>query len=101
MTERTEWHGVQAWGRLAEICAQYLVKGKLVYVEGPLRREKWTDKAGIKREHVRIHILGMKMLGGKASESASHSEPVPEPTAPAAEETSVDGTPITDEDIPF
>ena len=47
--ERTEWHNVVAWGKLAEICSQYLTKGKLIYVEGSLRTESWDDKESGKK----------------------------------------------------
>ena len=47
--EATEWFHVVAWGKLAEICGQYLRKGRQVYVEGPLRTRKYTDKSGVER----------------------------------------------------
>lgn len=49
--DRTEWHNVVAWGKLADICEQYLTKGKLIYVEGSLRTESWDDKHTGKRGH--------------------------------------------------
>src|SRR5690554_7863187 len=47
--ERTEWHRVVAWSRLAEICQQYLKKGSLVYIEGPIQTRSWEDKDGQKK----------------------------------------------------
>lgn len=65
--ERTEWHRVVAWGRLAEICQQYLNKGSLVYIEGPLQTRQWEDKQGQKRYTTEIKALQMTMLDSKGS----------------------------------
>ena len=65
--ERTEWHRVVAWGRLAEICQQYLTKGSLVYIEGPLQTNQWEDKQGQKRYTTEIKALQMTMLDSKGS----------------------------------
>ncbi|MTI88674.1 MAG: single-stranded DNA-binding protein [Balneolaceae bacterium] len=65
--ERTEWHRVVAWGRLAEICQQYLKKGSQVYIEGPIQTRKWEDKEGQKRYTTEIKALQMTMLDSKGS----------------------------------
>lgn len=65
--ERTEWHRVVAWGRLAEICQQYLNKGSLIYVEGPLQTRQWEDKDGQKRYTTEVKALQMTMLDSKGS----------------------------------
>ena len=62
--ERTEWHRVAAWGRLAEICAEYLGKGSKVYVEGSLRTRSWDDNDGNKRYATEIVAREVVMLGG-------------------------------------
>ncbi len=62
--ERTEWHRVKMFGRLAEIAAEYLKKGKQVYIEGSLRTDKYTDKDGIERYSTDIIANDMQMLGG-------------------------------------
>lgn len=62
--ERTEWHRVKMFGRLAEIAAEYLRKGKQVYIEGSLRTDKYTDKDGIERYSTDIIANEMQMLGG-------------------------------------
>ncbi len=62
--ERTEWHRVKMFGRLAEVSAEYLRKGKQVYIEGSLRTEKYTDKDGIERYSTDIIANDMQMLGG-------------------------------------
>ena len=66
--ERTEWHRVKMFGRLAEIAAEYLRKGKQVYVEGSLRTDKYTDKDGIERYSTDIVANEMQMLGGAGGE---------------------------------
>jgi single-strand DNA-binding protein len=63
--ERTEWHKVAMFGRLAEIAAEYLRKGSQVYVEGKLRTRKWQDKEGKDRWTTEIVADEMHMLGGK------------------------------------
>ena len=63
--ERTEWHRVVAWGRLAEICQQYLTKGSQVYIEGPIQYRQWEDKEGQKRYTTEIKALQMIMLDSK------------------------------------
>ncbi len=62
-TTMTEWHRIVAFGRLAEICGEYLNKGKQVYVEGRLRTRTWEDKDGNKRSTTEIVASRMQMLG--------------------------------------
>jgi single-strand DNA-binding protein len=64
--ERTEWHSVAMFGRLAEIAAEYLRKGSQVYVEGKLRTRKWQDKEGKDRYTTEIVADEMQMLGSKS-----------------------------------
>ena len=61
----TEWVRISAFGKLAEICSQYLKKGSQVYVEGSLRTRKWTDKDGQERYTTEIRCDDMKMLGSR------------------------------------
>ena len=63
--DKTEWHNVTLWGRLAEIAGEYLAKGKTVYIEGRLQTRKWQDKDG--RDRYTTEIVGdrMQMLSGK------------------------------------
>jgi single-strand DNA-binding protein len=63
--ERTEWHKIAMFGRLAEIAAEYLRKGSQVYIEGKLRTRKWQDKEGKDRWTTEIVADEMQMLGGK------------------------------------
>ena len=62
--ERTEWHRVKMFGKLAEIAGEYLKKGRQVYIEGSLRTNKYTDKDGIERYSTDIVANEMQMLGG-------------------------------------
>src|SRR5712692_8429870 len=86
---RTEWHTIVAWNKLAEICGEYLSKGKQVYIEGSIRSHQWEDQSGNKRTAYEIVAREMKMLGSKAdSEAASASAPAERPAGerPAAPE---------------
>jgi single-strand DNA-binding protein len=74
--ERTEWHSIAMFGRLAEIAAEYLRKGQQVYIEGKLRTRKWQDKEGKDRWTTEIVADEMNMLGGKGGgASAGASAP--------------------------
>lgn len=72
--ERTEWHNVVAWGKLAEICGQYLRKGKLVFIEGSIRTESWDDKeTGVKKYRTEIIAKDMQMLEKKGDDEGGYS----------------------------
>ena len=62
--ERTEWHAVSAWGKTAELCGQYLAKGRKVYVEGRLESREYTDKEGIKRKVWEVRADKVTFLDG-------------------------------------
>lgn len=64
--ERTEWHRVVFFNRLAEIAAEYLKKGRQVYIEGSLRTDKYTDKEGVERYTTDVIASEMQMLGGQS-----------------------------------
>lgn len=64
--ERTEWHRVVAWGRLAEICQQYLKKGSQVYIEGPIQTRQWEGNDGQTRYTTEIKAREMKMLDSRS-----------------------------------
>src|ERR1700750_2261051 len=64
--ERTEWHRVKLFGKLAEIAGEYLSKGRQVYIEGSLRTDKYTDKDGVERYSTDIIANEMQMLGGQS-----------------------------------
>lgn len=93
--EKTEWHRVAFFGRLAEITNQYLRKGALVYIEGKLQTRKWQDKQS-GQDRYSTEIIGdvMTMLGGK--DGAKPAAGPAQSTAPAAE-----ASPDFDDEIPF
>jgi len=95
--ERTEWHRVAMFGRLAEIAAEYLRKGSQVYIEGKLRTRKWQDKQGQDRWTTEIIADEMQMLGGRSGGGAS-SGPSSQPSGPAPGPS---GDTDFDDDIPF
>jgi len=74
MRERTEWHRIVAWARLGEICAQYLRKGKQVYIEGRLQTRSWEDQDGNKRYSTEVVAQTMQMLG-RAGDEAGFAPP--------------------------
>ena len=71
--ERTEWHRVVAWSRLAEICQQYLKKGSQVYIEGPIQTRSWEDKDGQKKYTTEIKALQMIMLDSKGGNGENYN----------------------------
>ena len=82
--ERTEWHTVIAYDKLAGICERYLSKGRLVYIEGSLQTRSWDDKeTGQKRYATEIKARDMKMLGGRPEGSSGVGPAVSEPAAAA------------------
>jgi len=103
--ERTEWHRVKFFGRLAEVAGDYLRKGSQVYVEGSLRTEKYTDRSGIERYSTDIIANEMQMLGGNRDgeqrerpqrQAQQHRQPANAPAPPSQ----FDDVPF-DDDIPF
>jgi len=76
--ERTEWHAVSAWGKTAELCGQYLAKGRKVYVEGRLESREYTDKEGVKRKVWEVRADKVTFLDGtkRDEERPSASEAV-------------------------
>ncbi len=67
---RTEWHRIVAFGKLGEICGEYLSKGKQVYIEGRIQTREWDDKEGVKRYTTEIVAAQMIMLGARDSQGA-------------------------------
>lgn len=67
MQERTEWHRIVAFGRLAEIMGEYLKKGSPVYIEGKLQTRSWEDQSGTKKYTTEIVASELQMLGGRGS----------------------------------
>jgi single-strand DNA-binding protein len=105
--ERTEWHSVAMFGKLAEISAEYLKKGSQVYIEGRLRTRKWQDKEGKDRYTTEIVADEMQMLGGRGGAGMGDA-PAPRPAAarggrpaPAPAASGGGDAGDFDDDIPF
>src|SRR6056297_2203586 len=64
--ERTEWHRIVAWGKTGELCAQYLSKGRTVYVEGRIQTREWEDKDGNKRYTTEINAQNVNFIGPRS-----------------------------------
>lgn len=101
--EKTEFNNVVAWGKLADICSQYLNKGKQVYIEGYLQTRDWEGQDGVKRYRTEIVADNMIMLsGGGASGGSYNNAPQPQQSAPQKGGDNQEGEDeIKVEDIPF
>ena len=105
--ERTEWHKIVLWERLAEIAGQYLKKGSQVYVEGKIQTRKWQDKEGHDRYTTEIRGYDLQMLGGKGSGTAPEAANGTPPqhrygaAAPKAPRASEEAPSSFDDTIPF
>ncbi len=101
--ERTEWHRIVAWGKTGELCAQYLSKGRTVYVEGRIQTREWEDREGQKRTTTEINAQTVTFIGGRGESGGAAggggtagggggtaggggSEPGPESGPPPAED---------------
>ncbi|RKZ72051.1 MAG: single-stranded DNA-binding protein [Gammaproteobacteria bacterium] len=101
MQERTEWHRVVFFGRLAEIVGEYLRKGSQVYVEGRIQTRKWQDKEGKDRYTTEIVANGMQMLGSKSGGTTASFDQSPQPQQSAPATAGAKSNDDFDDDIPF
>jgi single-strand DNA-binding protein len=103
LNERTEWHRLAFFNRLAEIVGEYLRKGSKIYVEGALRTRKWQDKNGIDRYTTEIIVNEMHMLDSRGGNGMPGSDVSGNSSSftPAGNESSGGGSDFTDDDIPF
>jgi len=106
--DATEFHNIVAWGKLAEICGQYLNKGKKIYVEGRLQTRDWEGQDGVKRYRTEIVAENLIMLDGKGGQSnpnaiAGSGTPEFRPPQPSSQDDSSVGPDqeISLEEIPF
>ena len=90
--ERTEWHRIVIWGKLAEVAAKYLTKGAQVYIEGKLQTREWTDKDGQKKYTTEIVASSLVMLSGKGEGGTNPEKP---------ESSGGPADPSAFDDIPF
>lgn len=98
--QRTEWHRIVTFGKLAEICGNFLSKGKLIFVDGRIRTQSWEDKEGNKRYTTEIVAANMQMLDSKGQGKGQ------EPTGSAGgdrfpSEPNTDVNVIPEDDVPF
>jgi single-strand DNA-binding protein len=98
--ERTEWHRIVAWGRTAELCAQYLSKGRTVYVEGRLQTREWENREGQKQKSTEIVALTVQFLGSPRGAGQGGGAPSAGGSDSGSQEPGDDGPPQGD-DIPF
>ena len=94
LNERTEWHRVVAFGRTGELCAQYLAKGRSVYLEGRIQTREWEDKEGSKRYTTEIIANTVQFLGGRGGSGGGGDSPGPAGSP-------LDEGPPPSDDIPF
>ena len=109
--ERTEWHRIVVWGKTGEMCAQYLSKGRTVYVEGRIQTREWEDKDGNKRYTTEINaqtvnFIGPRTGGGGGEPTVGDSGGggrggAPSGGAPSGGGPTGDSGPPMDDDIPF
>jgi len=103
--ERTEWHNIVAWGKLAELSNQYLKKGRSVYIEGRITTRSWDDKDGVKRYKTEIVANSLQFLGSASGGSGNngpdpeYSQSTPSFDAPPMNNSGSSG--MVEEDLPF
>lgn len=104
--ERTEWHNIVVWGKTAELCKEYLSKGRQVYIEGRLQTRSWTDKEGGKRYTTEVVAQTVQFLdnrGDRSSASSSGGYGGGDSSASSGSAENDSGPPpfTEDDDIPF
>lgn len=111
--ERTEWHRIVAWGRLAELSGEYLSKGRQVYIEGRIQTRQWDDREGNKRYTTEIVAQNLTFLGGRpgagtgaepAAKSVNgdrSSDRTSQPRPSSDGDFDYGPPPMTDDDVPF
>lgn len=95
--DRTEWHQIVVWGKLADFADKYLSKGRLIYLEGRIQTREYTDKDDVKRYKTEIVATTIRFVGPapEASKSGTKDEP------PPAGATAPDDGEVSEDDIPF
>ena len=99
--EKTEWHNITMYRRLAEIAGDYLRKGQEVYIEGKIQSRKYTGKDGVERTAYEIIASEMKMIGGKGDSSSSAVQDEPKPQPVQREQASATIVDDLSDDVPF
>ena len=98
--ERTEWINIEAWGKTAELCAEYLEKGKQVYVEGNLQTDSWEGEDGVKKYFTKVRAQEVKFLGGGGNRNQRAGDARDQDGKPPTG-SNVPGPDDFDDDIPF
>ena len=104
MVEQTEWHKVAFFGKVAEVCGNYLKKGSQIYVEGSLKTRKYTDKDGVEKYSTEIRGDRMQMLGSRERGEQNDAQPQRQPAGnaqPSPRGGGTSGFDDLDDDIPF
>jgi single-strand DNA-binding protein len=102
--ERTEWHRIVVWGKLAELCVNYLDKGRQVYLEGRLQTRQWQDKDGATKYTTEVVANTVQFLGDRREAGAGAPAPTrtaAAPVAAGAPSFGLEEPSFTEEDIPF
>lgn len=113
--EKTEWHRIVVWGKLAELCGEYLSKGRLVFIEGRLQTRQWDDRDGNKRYTTEIQAREVTFLGGRGEggepvhkkSAGAGADPAGQSSSPGTNESPEDSgfdygpPPMGDDDVPF
>ena len=100
--ERTEWHNIVAWSKLAEICGQYLKKGKLVFIEGSLRTDSWDDKeTGPKKYRTEIVAQNMQMLDKRGDDEGGSGGSYAGSRSKPSSQASPSSDFVEDDEVPF
>jgi len=103
--ERTEWHRIVVWGKLGELCGQYLSKGRQAFVEGRLQTREWQDKEGGKRYTTEVVAQNIQFLGGPGAERGAAAQPNEFGNAPTTDFTPSSGPDeskgMSDDEVPF
>lgn len=93
---KTEWHRIVTFGKLAEICNNYLIKGKMVFIEGRIQTRAWDDKEGVKRYTTEIIASNMQMLDSKGQTRGTDNNAMDEHLSPYSNSDA-----IPEDDVPF
>ena len=101
--EKSEWHSIVAWRKLAEIVGEYIKKGRLVYVDGKIQSREWADKEGNKRKAYEIVASDIKMMpdGSRRGQSSPGAHPGGRPVATDSKPYSFDDDFIPENDVPM
>jgi single-strand DNA-binding protein len=99
--ERTEWHNIVAWSKLADLSKRFLTKGRQVYIEGRIQSRDWNDRDGNKRRTTEIIATQLVLLGSRSQGTETNSQPVTASSRSQEEDQPFGDSGITDSDIPF